>query len=76
VPISVHHPRYQLLRADMVTMRKSAGLSQTQLAQALSVGQSYVSKIERGDMYVELLLFIDWCTACGTTPEAVISKLK
>lgn len=76
MPISVHHPRYQLLRADMVTMRKAAGLSQIQLAQALRVGQSYVSKIERGDMYVELWLFIDWCNACGAAPEAVIAKLK
>jgi transcriptional regulator with XRE-family HTH domain len=76
VPISVHHPRYQILRADMAAMRKFAGLSQTQLAQALGVGQSYVSKIERGDMYVELLLFIDWCIACGTAPEAVMTKLN
>jgi transcriptional regulator with XRE-family HTH domain len=76
VPTSVHHPRYQFLRAEMVTMRKSAGLSQTQLAQMLRVGQSYVSKIERGDMYIELLLFIDWCAACGAAPDAVISKLK
>jgi transcriptional regulator with XRE-family HTH domain len=60
----------------MVAMRKSAGLSQAQLAATLRVGQSYVSKIERGDMYIELLLFIDWCIACGAAPDAAISKLK
>lgn len=75
MPISVHHPRYLALRVELVALRKGCGLSQIQLAQALGVGQPYVSKIERGEMYVDLLLFVDWCRACGTAPEAVIARL-
>lgn len=76
MPTSVHHPRYLALRAELMTLRKKSGLSQIQLAQALGVGQSYVSKVERGEMYVDLLLFVDWCRACGTAPEHVVTKLS
>jgi len=48
----------------MVALRKAALLSQTQLAQSLGVGHSYVSKVERGDMYEDLVFFIDWCRVC------------
>lgn len=59
----------------LAALRKRSGLSQIQLAQALSVGQSYVSKVERGEMYVDLLLFVDWCRACGAAPEHVVAKI-
>jgi transcriptional regulator with XRE-family HTH domain len=75
VPVSVHHPRYLALRADLVALRKIAGLSPAQLAQELGVGQSYVSKVELGEMYVDVVLFVDWCCACGHAPEAVIAQL-
>ncbi len=45
-------------------MRKQAGLSQVQLAERLGVGQSFVSKVERGESYVDVMLFVDWCQAC------------
>lgn len=65
VSVSVHHPRYRALQVAMAEWRRQAGLSQVQLAQRLDVGQSYVSKIERGEAYVDVVLFVDWCVACG-----------
>lgn len=53
----------------------AAGLTQTQLAERLAVGQSYVSKIERGEAYVDVLLFADWCAACGRAPQDVWMRL-
>lgn len=61
MPVSVHHPRYQALQAGLAELRKAAGLSQVQLSTRLGVGQSYVSKIERGEAYVDVLVFVDWC---------------
>lgn len=58
-----------------MALRKAAGLSQVQLAQRLGVGQSYISKIERGEAYVDVLNFVDWCQACGVTPAGVLDQL-
>lgn len=75
MPISVHHPRYQVLQAELAAVRKAARLSQVELADALGVGQSYISKVERGEMYVDVMLFIDWCRACKVAPAHAIDKL-
>jgi len=56
-------------------MRKRAALSQVLLAERLGLGQSFVSKIERGEAYIELTLFIDWCQACGVKPGAALDQL-
>ena len=64
MPITVYHPRYQALQAGLAALRRKAGLSQVQLADRLGVGQSFVSKIERGESYVDVMLFVDWCQAC------------
>lgn len=69
VPGSIYHLRYVRLRERLIAMRKAAGLTQVELALRLSVGQSFVSKVERGANYVELFLFLDWCQACGVAPD-------
>lgn len=75
MPVSIHHPRYQALQAEMAAVRRSAGLSQVELSKVLGVGQSYVSKVERGEMYVDVMVFIDWCRACQVRPEETLSRL-
>ncbi|MFM0047463.1 MULTISPECIES: helix-turn-helix domain-containing protein [Paraburkholderia] len=69
---SVHHPRYRALRAHLKTLRKNAGLTQVQLAERLKVGQSYLSKIERGESYMDVLFYLDWCKACGIDPDKAV----
>ena len=76
MPISIHHPRYQAVRAALVEWRVAAQLTQTQLAQRLEIGQSYVSKIERGEAYVDVLLFADWCRACGVQPGTAMERIS
>lgn len=73
--ISVHHKRYQKLRSVLKDVRKSAGLTQVQLAERLYMEQSNLSKIERGERFVDTLLFIEYCRACGAVPAEVIAKV-
>jgi transcriptional regulator with XRE-family HTH domain len=75
VPVSIYHLRYARLRKRLIAMRKAAGLTQVQLATRLGIGQSFVSKVERGVTYVELFLFLDWCQACGVVPDTQWSDL-
>jgi transcriptional regulator with XRE-family HTH domain len=75
MPIALHHPRYQALQSVLARMRQEATLSQVQLAERLNLGQSFVSKIERGQAYIELTLFIDWCQACGVKPGVILDAV-
>jgi len=76
VPVSIYPPKYQALRTAMVATRKAAGLKQAQIAERLHVGQSFISKMERGDSYVDVLTFVDWCSACGVKPGEVLERLQ
>ncbi len=67
--VSIHHPRYVALRQHLKKLRKDANLTQVDLAAKLGDEQSYISKIERGERYVDLLLYVDWCRACGVEPN-------
>lgn len=59
----------------MVSARKAAGLTQVEMAQRLKVGQPFVSKMERGDSYVDVMVLIDWCAACGVLPGMLLDPL-
>jgi len=59
----------------MTAARKKAGLTQVQMADRLAVGQSYLSKIERGESYVDILTYVDWVTACGRKPGELLDSL-
>ena len=75
MPTSIYHPRYQALRIALMAARNTAGLTQMQMAEKLGVGQSYISKIERGESYVDIMTFADWCLACGQRPNEVLEQL-
>ena len=50
-------------------------VSSHEMAEALGVGQSYVSKIERGENFVDVLLYIRWCQACGVLAGSTLDRL-
>ncbi|WP_082492936.1 helix-turn-helix domain-containing protein [Acidovorax sp. Leaf160] len=72
---SLYHVDYEDLRKLLRDVRVKAGLTQVQMAEALGVGQSYVSKLERGENFVDVLLYARWCQACGSRPGVVLDKL-
>ena len=75
VPLSIHHRRYELLRKHLRAVRRAAGLTQAELGNRLKMDQSYVSKVERGERYVDILFYLDWCRACKSRPDLALSDL-
>ncbi|WP_374607644.1 helix-turn-helix domain-containing protein [Diaphorobacter nitroreducens] len=72
---SLYHVDYNDLRVLLRSVRVKAGLTQVQMAETLGVGQSYVSKLERGENFVDVLLYVRWCQACSIKPGAVLDEL-
>jgi transcriptional regulator with XRE-family HTH domain len=73
--VSLYHYDYDALRLVMRTMRVKAKLTQTDMAKALNVGQSYISKLERGENFVDVLLYARWCEACDVKAGRTLDKL-
>ncbi|CAN7193014.1 helix-turn-helix transcriptional regulator [Variovorax sp. LjRoot84] len=71
----IHHRRYQALRKHLRAMRRAAGLTQAELGARLKVDQSHVSKVERGERYMDVLFYLDWSRACKLKPENTIADL-
>jgi len=72
---SIHHRRYEALRKHLRAVRRTAGLTQAELGARLKVDQSHISKVERGERYMDVLFYLDWCRACKLQPEITILDL-
>jgi transcriptional regulator with XRE-family HTH domain len=62
---SIHTARYALLLELLAAARRNAGVTQEQLAERLSITQSSVSKVERGERRMDIVELFDWCHALG-----------
>lgn len=58
-------PKRQQVRDFLRKIRKSAGLTQNQLAEKLDKPQSYVSKYELGERKLDFVETLEVCEACG-----------
>jgi transcriptional regulator with XRE-family HTH domain len=62
---TIHTERHRRLRALLVEKRKSAGLTQTAVAERLGKPPSYVAKYELGDRRLDVLEYLDVAAAIG-----------
>lgn len=69
---SLYDQRYKSLRKNLRLMRVNAEFTQLQLAEKLGVGQSYISKIERGENFIDVVLYARWCEVCGVQAGAML----
>jgi len=72
---SVWHEKYKILFSELRVMRSAAGFTQAQLAVKLDKPQSYVSKYESGDRYLDFIEVLSICEACDYPPENLVTKL-
>jgi transcriptional regulator with XRE-family HTH domain len=71
----LHSEKYQLFLEELNTLRADAGLSQSELAGRMLVGQDVISRCEAGRRRVDVFELALWTHACGTTLEAFVKKL-
>ena len=63
------------LVAAVVDLRKRAGMTQRELAQAVGREQNYIARIETGQRRVDLVELIQICRACHASPEEEVANL-
>lgn len=71
----LYTPRYEALRQQLQAVRIKAQLTQADLAQRMHKSQSYISKVENGERYIDLMEFIDWCEICRAAPNRILHKI-
>jgi transcriptional regulator with XRE-family HTH domain len=73
---SIHSPDYQVLLRLLREARQSAGVSQTQVAEQLGYQTSAVSKMERGELRLDLLQVRDYCRAIGLPLRELVERFE
>lgn len=68
--------RYQALRKALVDARVGAGLTQLGMAQQLQRAQSYVSKVETGGRYLDVIDFLAWCEVAQANPGHILEQVR
>lgn len=68
--------QYERFRALLVERRKSAGLTQVEVAALLKKDQSYVSKFESGVRRLDVVEFLAVARVIGFDPAGFIKELN
>lgn len=72
---STHSNEYAHVLQKLVEMRKAAGFTQQQLADALNREQSFIWRIEHGERRLDVVEFFWVCKALGQDAKTVYAKL-
>jgi transcriptional regulator with XRE-family HTH domain len=73
---SIHTPEYAILCAELVSIRKSANLTQRDVARRLEVPPSWVAKVETGERRIDLVELCRFSSACEVDPTSFCSGLS
>ena len=73
---SIHRKEYKILLQQLYNLRVGAGMKQVDLAKALKVHQSFISKIETGERRIDLVELKEICEALNSNLEAFVSAYQ
>ncbi|MDQ1389812.1 MAG: hypothetical protein QOF56_3266 [Acidobacteriaceae bacterium] len=72
---SVHSEGQSAFSGLMIKARKSARLTQHELAKRLHKPQSFVAKYEGGERRIDVVEFVTICQAIGADPAKILKAL-
>ena len=73
---TLHSPDYSRVRAELISMRKRAGLTQRDLAAKLRQPHQWVGRSELGERRLDVLETMAWCHACDEDAATFITRLQ
>lgn len=75
MPKSPFTDAYVAMRENLVSLRKSCGLSQVELAKRLGKEQPFISRIERGERRIDVVEFFAIARALGLDPSEAYERI-
>lgn len=72
---TTYSPLYRHFIKGLREQRKANGVTQDELAARLKAGQSFVSKVERGERRIDVAEFVVIAQAIGQDPEKLFGSL-
>lgn len=75
MPKSVHTAAYKALRRSLISARKSAGLTQQELADLLRRPQSFVAKVEGGERRIDVVELLEFARVLKVDPRQIIKAV-
>jgi transcriptional regulator with XRE-family HTH domain len=72
---TIYNPRYSKILKRLIEARIKADISQKELALALNINQSDISKIEHGQRKIDITEFLDWLKVTRVDINQFISEL-
>ena len=73
---SIHSEEYKKLLDLLVGARKTAGVTQQQVADALGLPQSFVSKYENGERRLDVIEFLAISRLLKADPYKLLRKIE
>jgi transcriptional regulator with XRE-family HTH domain len=67
---TIHDTRYRQLIEALIELRTTNGISQSQLAAVIGIGQPEISKVETFIRRLDILEFFDWVRALSELSNA------
>lgn len=71
----VSSPSYEAAINHLVNARKSAGLSQRELAERIGKHKSFVSKVESRERRLDMVEFVAYARGLGVRPSELIDQI-
>jgi transcriptional regulator with XRE-family HTH domain len=68
----IYSEEHQKLRKILRRERRAAGLRQSDLAERTERSQAYISKFEKGDLRLDVVDFVRFCTVIGCSVVDVL----
>jgi transcriptional regulator with XRE-family HTH domain len=73
---SLHTPEYEFFTSLLAQARERVGLTQSEVSARLGQPQSFVAKYEGGERRLDLIEFIQICTALGVDAQAILVQVQ
>jgi len=76
MPKTIYREEHQILAQLLRELRDQAGMTQGELAPHLGRPQNRISDFERGGRRIDVIEFIDYCSALNLDPSKIFAELQ